>query len=60
MRSIFALIRSTFLSASSYRIGITLSIVGLLAAFLPIFFLARAVQPVMAASIQDQGGNQWR
>lgn len=56
MRKILALIRASWLEALSYRLRMLFSILGLLAAVLPFFFAARALQPVMAESIEGQGG----
>lgn len=56
MRSIGALFRAAYLSAASYRVGIVISFVGLLSAFIPLYFISRAVQPVVAESIRLEGG----
>ena len=57
MRSILALMRVAWLSAISYRIGTVISLVGLLASVVPVFFISRAVQSVAAASISAEGGD---
>lgn len=56
MRSIIALLRSALLTASSYRLATMLSFVGLLATVVPIYFVAGALQPVVAESIRPEGG----
>lgn len=56
MSKVLALARASWLEASSYRVKMLLTLVGLLAAAVPFFFVARALQPVMAESIKDEGG----
>src|SRR4029079_18564864 len=51
MREIVALVRASWLSASSYRMGMVLSLLGMAVAFVPMFFVANAVQPIVADSI---------
>lgn len=57
MRSILALMRVSWLSAISYRIGTVISLVGLLASVLPVYFLSKAVQTIAAESIRAEGGD---
>ena len=57
MRSVLALMRASFLSAASYRLGIVLSVTGLLASFIPLYFISGALQPVVQRSIQLEGGH---
>ncbi len=57
MRSILALMRVSWLSAISYRLGTVISFVGLLASVVPIYFISKAVQTVAADSIRAEGGN---
>ena len=56
MHSIRALIRAAFLSAASYRLGLALSFIALLASVVPIYFISGALQPVVADSIRPEGG----
>ena len=56
MRSVLALMRASFLSAASYRIGMVLSVVALLASVVPLYFVSGALQPVVEKSIQLEGG----
>lgn len=55
MRSAVALIRARWLAARSYRVRLALSIVALLANVVPLYFVANALQPVMADKIAAQG-----
>lgn len=55
MRAALALTRAAWLSAASYRFGLLVSLAGLAASVVPIFFVARALQPVMAESIRAEG-----
>lgn len=57
MHSIRALMRAAFLSAASYRLQFLLSIVALLASVVPIYFVAGALQPVVAESIRAEGSD---
>lgn len=56
MRSILALMRVAWLTALSYRLGTLISVVGLLASIVPIYFISDAVQDVAQASIRLEGG----
>lgn len=56
MREACALIRASWLSATSYRLSMLLSLGALAAAVVPVYFVANAIQPVIAESIQSQGG----
>ena len=55
MKSILALIRVSWLTHASYRLNVILSILGLAALFIPIYFVSDALQPVVADSIADEG-----
>ena len=55
MRSILALMRVSWLTHASYRLNVILSVFGLAALFVPIYFVADALQPVVADSIADEG-----
>ena len=56
MRSIIALLRAAWLTSTSYRLATILSLGGLLASVVPIYFVANAVQDVAEASIALEGG----
>jgi len=57
MRSILALLRATWISATSYRIATLLSVVSILASIVPVFFMAKAVEPIARASISLEGSD---
>lgn len=57
MHRALALTRVRALTAASYRLQLVLSIVGLLVAIVPLYFITGALQPVMADSIQAEGGH---
>ena len=56
MRVIRAMLRASWLVAASYRLNTVISLVGLLFTVVPIYYIAQGLQPVMAGSIGDQGG----
>lgn len=56
MRETLALMRVGWLAALSYRLNMVFTLVGLFATFLPMFFVAGALQPVAANSIRNEGG----
>jgi len=51
MREARALVRAAWLTASSYRVGMALSLVGLAAVVVPLYFIANALQPAMQGAI---------
>jgi ABC-2 type transport system permease protein len=53
---VLALMRVSMLTAASYRLSLVISLVGLLASVVPLYFVANALQPVMADAIRSQGG----
>jgi ABC-2 type transport system permease protein len=55
MRSMLALLRATWLSATSYRLATILSFVSLLASVVPVYFIAKAVEPLAQESIRLEG-----
>jgi ABC-2 type transport system permease protein len=55
MYKILTLLRAQWLAASTYRLSTILSLVGLLATVIPLYFVANALQPMMSESIQGQG-----
>ncbi|MDQ6887073.1 MAG: ABC transporter permease [Gemmatimonadota bacterium] len=57
MRALGALFRASWLSAASYRLRMLVTLASLILAVVPIFFVARALQPLMAKSIAQQGGD---
>jgi ABC-2 type transport system permease protein len=56
MHSALALIRAHWRSAASYRLRMALSFASLAASVVPIYFIANALQPTMASSIEAEGG----
>jgi len=55
MRKIWALIRASWLAASSYRLGVIFSFGSLIISVVPLFFITSALQPTMADVIRGQG-----
>lgn len=55
MRSALAIVRSRWLAARSYRIRMLLSLVSLLLTVVPLYFVANALQPIMADRIAAEG-----
>jgi ABC-2 type transport system permease protein len=51
-----ALVRSNWQAAASYRLNMMLSLASLIVALVPVFFVARALDPHMAESIAGEGG----
>ena len=56
MFRILAFVRQDLRTAFSYRLNALFSVAGLLATVVPVYFVAKALQPVMAKSIQAEGG----
>ncbi|MCC7416393.1 MAG: ABC transporter permease [Acidobacteria bacterium] len=56
MGKVLALVRASWLEALSYRVKMVFTLAGLLAAALPFFYIANALQPLMARSIAQEGG----
>ncbi len=54
MREIVALMRASWLAAASYRLGLVISLVGFAIGFVPMFFVANAIQPIVADSISGE------
>lgn len=50
-----ALVRANWLSRTSYRLRTAMSLVGVVLSVVPLFFIAGALQPVMAGPIRGQG-----
>jgi ABC-2 type transport system permease protein len=55
MRKVAALMRASWLTHTSYRVNVLLSIAGMAAMFVPLYFVAGALQPVVEDSIRDEG-----
>ena len=56
MRESLALIRAAWLHVLSYRLQMVFSVLGLIGSIVPLYFISRALQPLMAASIRLEGG----
>ncbi|HEV2131434.1 MAG TPA: ABC transporter permease [Longimicrobiaceae bacterium] len=56
MREALALVRASWLSAVSYRLSMAFSLAGLVAIVVPVYFVARALQPLLAEAIATEGG----
>jgi len=56
LRSILALMRASYLTAASYRLALVLSFVSLIVSVIPVYFVSGALQPVVAESIANEGG----
>jgi ABC-2 type transport system permease protein len=57
MREALALMRASWLTATSYRLGMLMSLGGLIVTILPMYFVAGALQPVIADRITNEGGH---
>ncbi len=55
MRAAVALARATLLAALTYRTRLTISLVGVVATILPIYFVAGALQPVLESALRGEG-----
>jgi ABC-type polysaccharide/polyol phosphate export permease len=56
LRKIAAMIRATWLHVISYRLQLLVSLVGLFTAIVPVYFVSNALQPMMASTVADEGG----
>lgn len=56
MHSVLALLRASYLTAASYRLGLILSFGGLVLSVIPLYFVSDALQPMVADSIANEGG----
>ena len=54
MRESWALIRSAWLTAASYRMAMFISLFGLVFVLLPLYFIANALQPAMQQTISGE------
>jgi ABC-2 type transport system permease protein len=55
MREAAALLRASWLTASTYRMNTVMSVAGMLFSAVPVYFMAQALQPVIASKIATQG-----
>jgi ABC-2 type transport system permease protein len=55
MRPILAFMRASWLTASSYRVSMLLSLFGVVGSVIPVYFIAKALQPMMSHAIQGEG-----
>lgn len=55
MNAVAAMFRADIRSALSYRLQMLLSVGGVLVSVIPLYFIADALQPVMAESIRQEG-----
>jgi ABC-2 type transport system permease protein len=55
MRAILAFMRVSWLTASSYRVSMALSLATVVGSVIPVFFVARALQPMMSSAIKGEG-----
>ncbi len=55
LRAIGALTRATFLTAASYRLRFVQSLLTSFLTVIPVFFISRALQPMMGPTIQGEG-----
>lgn len=53
--AIAALLKASFLTAASYRVRFVQAIITSLVTVIPVFFVARALQPMMGPTIQAEG-----
>jgi ABC-2 type transport system permease protein len=57
MREALALIQASWRTQRSYRVSMVLSVLSLGVTVLPVYFVSKALQPYVASSIANQGGN---
>jgi ABC-2 type transport system permease protein len=55
VRKILAFMRASWLNASSYRVSMILSLVGVLSSIVPVYFIAKALHPLMSDVIRGEG-----
>jgi ABC-2 type transport system permease protein len=56
VREALALIRAAWLGALSYRLQMMFQVLGLVGSIVPLYFISRALQPIMADAIRLEGG----
>jgi ABC-2 type transport system permease protein len=54
MREVLALFRAAWLTETSYRVGMLFSLLSLVLVVVPLYFVANALQPLMAETISTQ------
>jgi ABC-2 type transport system permease protein len=57
MRSVLALVRAAALEAMTYRVQQFGALVGIAVGIVPLYYVANALQPVMGASLANEGGH---
>lgn len=57
MRNALAFLRQDFLAEASYRLKMLLSVFGVAFSVIPIFYIARGLQPVMEEAIRGEGSD---
>lgn len=57
VRAVLALMNASWRTGISYRLRFMQSIVGASLAVIPVFFVARALQPTMAKTVANEGGD---
>jgi ABC-2 type transport system permease protein len=55
MRAILAFMRASWLTASSYRVSMIFSLIAVVGSVIPVYFVAKALQPMMSHTIQGEG-----
>jgi ABC-2 type transport system permease protein len=55
VKKILAFMRASWLNASSYRVSMVLSLVGIVGTVVPVYFIAKALQPLMSDAIRGEG-----
>ena len=56
MHKWLAMVRASWLVGTSYRMAMVTSLGSLVVTVIPVYFIARALQPMMAKAIESQGG----
>ena len=57
LAALAALVRAAFLTATSYRLRFVQSILTSVVSVVPVFFVARALQPMMGPTIHNEGSD---
>ncbi len=57
LAALAALVRAAFLTATSYRLRFVQSILTSVVSVVPVFFVARALQPMMGPTIKNEGSD---
>jgi ABC-2 type transport system permease protein len=55
VRPILGFLRASWLTASSYRVSMVLSLLAVIGTVIPVYFIAGALQPVMNTAIRGEG-----